>query len=408
MTSVDEARNRILDGLRPVGRETIPALQGLGRVVAQDLTSRRTQPPADVSAMDGYAVRSRDVSDVPTTLKQVMEIAAGGQAERAIGPGECARIFTGAPLPEGADAIVIQEDTRADGTDITVLEGVPPARYVRKAGLDFREGDLLIRAGEALNARAIGLVAAMNRPWIDVFRKPRVAILATGDEIVLPGEDIGPSQIVSSNGPALAACVAACGGEATLLPVAHDDAETLKDIAASAAGFDLLLTTGGASVGKHDLVGSALTEIGLSLDFWKIAMRPGKPLMFGMFGDGDRPVPMLGLPGNPVSAIVCFILFGVPALRKLGGQTDCSLPIENARLGAPLPENDNREEYLRGTLRVGEDGVPVATGFDKQDSSMLHRLCAADCLIRRAARASPAAAGETVEIIRFSNVVGAL
>lgn len=398
MISVEEARARILGALAPVGTETIALPDALGRVSAAPLIARRTQPPMAVSAMDGYAVRAADVRKTPTRLSVVAEIAAGSGYAGEIAPGSCARIFTGAPVPMGADTIVIQENTDPEGDDgVVVREGAASGTYVRRAGLDFEAGEALIPTGRALTARDIGLAAAMDLPWIAVHRRPRVAILSTGDEIVLPGDPIGPNQIVSSNGPALAAAVTAAGGAPTLLSIAKDDADALRAVAAGAVGHDLLLTTGGASVGKHDLVGSALAESGLALDFWKIAMRPGKPLMFGSLAG----VPMLGLPGNPVSALVCFLLFGAPALRALHGRNDTDPRFETAILDAPLPENDQREDYLRARLSLDSTGTMRITPFPKQDSSMMRRLAEADALIRRAPFAQPTEPGEPVEFMRF-------
>ena len=305
------------------------------------------------------------------------------------------RIFTGAPVPDGADAIVIQEDTEAKGDGVLIKEAAPLGHYVRKAGLDFKAGDALLRAGRVLSPRDVGLCAAMNVPWLTVRRKPRVAILATGDEIVQPGEALGPGQIVSSNSWALAAFVEANGGEAINIGIAPDEKATLKTMAEQARGADLLVTTGGASVGDHDLVQSALGEIGLSLDFWKIAMRPGKPLMFGKLGA----TPLLGLPGNPVSSLVCSLLFLAPMLAKFLGRAETEPRRITARLGAELKANDRREDYLRATLERGADGAIVAVPFRAQDSSMMATLAKADGLIVRAPLAPALKAGDPVELI---------
>lgn len=401
MISVEEARARILANLTPLPAEQIALPQALGRVLAEDLSSRRTQPPSDVSAMDGYAVRADDAAQPGASLRVVAEIPAGAAYEQPLGPGECARIFTGAPLPAGADSIIIQEDAErsADGATVRFSEAATAGKWVRKAGLDFAEGDLLLRAGRRLTARDVGIAAAMNRPWLTVVRKPRVAILATGDEIAMPGDPVGPNQIVSSNGPALAAAVAAAGCEPMLLGVAADDRESLTRLAAGAAGADLLITTGGASVGEHDLVADALGAQGLEMDFWRIAMRPGKPLMFGRL----KGTPMIGLPGNPVSTLVCFLVFVRPALMALAGDAAGAddPKTQRAALGAPLPENDRRQDYLRARFETDADGAPVVAPFPKQDSSMLSRLAAAQCLIVRAPRAPAAESGEAVDIIRF-------
>lgn len=404
MISVEEARARILAQIEAVGTEIVALSEAHGRVTAEPLAARRTQPPKAVSAMDGYALRAEDLTPCPATMRIVAEVPAGASYDLKLNPGEAVRIFTGAPLPAGADAIVIQEDVTADNAakTIVVSDPVQARTYVRPAGLDFQEGDVLIKKGEVLSVRMIGLAAAMDRPWISVHRKPRIAILSTGDEVALPGDPIGPNQIVSSNGPALAAAVKAMGGNPTLLPIAPDDPAQLKRIALDAAGHDMLLTTGGASVGDHDLVGSALKEVGLELDFWRIAMRPGKPLMFGKISG----VPMLGLPGNPVSAMVCFLLFGLPAMKALMGLLNPEPVFETARLTEPLKENDRREDYLRGQLHPDSGGMPLVKAFGKQDSSMMSRLSEADCLIRRAPHASASNSGEAVDIIRFPSSLG--
>jgi molybdopterin molybdotransferase len=398
MISVDEARRRILEAFAPLPAETVSIAEALGRVLAEDVAARVTQPFAAVSAMDGYAVRGADVGSTPAVLTEVGSMPAGASHAGTIGPGECVRIFTGAPLPDGADTIVIQEDTTRDGPAITVTEATAPGTYVRPAGLDFAAGQVLLAAGRPMTARDVGLAAAMNVPWVRVVRRPRVAILATGDEIVLPGDPIGPNQIASSNGPALSAFVAACGGTALNLGIARDDRESLTAMAANAHGADLLITTGGASVGEHDLIREVLGDVGLELDFWKIAMRPGKPLMFGRIGA----TPMLGLPGNPVSSMVCALLFGRPILQRLLGlPTDRDGPAETAILGRALPANDRRQDYLRSRLSRDDAGRLVATPWDRQDSSMMSLLAHADCLVVRPPQAPAVDAGDPVEIVRF-------
>ena len=397
MISVVEARSRILAAFRPLPPEAISVADGLGRVLAADVTARVTQPPAAVSAMDGYAVRAADVAELPTRLRVVAHIPAGAVSDRVIGLGEAARIFTGAQLPAGTDTIVIQEDTDPDGDRVLVREAGPEGRYIRAAGLDFRSGEMGLPKGKLLTARDVGLAAAMNVPWLSVHRRPRVAVLATGNEVVLPGEPIEPGQIVSSNSFALAAMIRACGGEAIHLPIALDDRESLLAAADAAVGADLLLTSGGASVGEHDLVQRVFAERGLNLDFWKIAMRPGKPLMFGMM----QTVPLIGLPGNPVSAFVCALLFVRPALLLMSGLTGPEPSRMAARLSSDLPENDRREDYLRASLAREPDGALVATPFPRQDSSMMSLLAKCDCLVVRPPHAPPARAGDPVEIVTF-------
>jgi molybdopterin molybdotransferase len=395
MISVEEALGRFLAPLKPLSAEQVAVSDGLGRVLAEDILSRRTQPPFAVSAMDGYAVRAADVSAVPARLRIIGTVPAGGAFAGSVGGGEAVRIFTGAKVPAGADCIVIQEDTSREGDWVTVQEGAPAGRYIRPEGLDFRAGDLGLAAGTVLTARDVGLAAAMNRPWLSVRRRPRIAILPTGDEVVMPGDPVGPNQIVSSNGLALAALVTACGGVPQLLGIALD---RLRAFAESAAGADMLVTTGGASVGEHDLVQSALAADGLELDFWKIAMRPGKPLMVGRL----RGTPMLGLPGNPVSSLVCALLFLKPAIETLLGVGREAQPTQTARLAVALEANDRRQDYLRARTRLAADGEIEVEPFNRQDSSMLSLLARADCLVVRPPLAPAARAGERVPIIRFA------
>jgi molybdopterin molybdotransferase len=396
MIPVEEAQDRITAGLEAVAPEVVAVSRAAGRVLAQDVIARRTQPPVDVSAMDGYAVRADDVTKPGTKLTVVGEAPAGGAHDGMVGAGEAVRIFTGGPVPKGANAVILQEDVDVlpDG-QIAAREAAARGRHIRPAGNDFKEGDVGLRKGEPLSPRDVALAASMNVPWLTVHRKPRLAILATGDELVLPGETIGPNQIVSSNAIGLAAMIEQNGGLAIDLGIAKDNADSLKRMVAGAVGADLLITIGGASVGDHDLVRSVLGEEGLKIDFWKIAMRPGKPLLFGRIGD----VPMIGLPGNPVSALVCALVFVIPALHKLSGRTVNRRPFLNARLGHELPENDRRQEYRRASLERNPDGQLVATPFDKQDSSVLMGFTAADCLIVRKPFAAAAKAGETVPII---------
>ena len=397
MISVEEALARLLAPLETLMPEQVSIADGVGRVLAEDVAARRTQPPFAVSAMDGYAVRADDLGQIPATLRIVAEIPAGAGFGGRLAGGEAARIFTGAPLPDGADTIVIQEDTERRGDRVEVKEGAPRGRYVRRAGLDFAEGDVLLRKGRRLTPRDIGLAAAMNRPWLMVYRRPRVAILSTGDEIVMPGDPIGPHQIVSSNALALAAFVTTVGGVPVLVGNAPDDPDALKRIAAAARGVDLFVTTGGVSVGEHDLVRDVLSSDGLAIDFWEIAMRPGKPLMFGHY----RGTPMLGLPGNPVSTLVCSLLFLRPAIDKLSGLPATTEPAATARLSVPVKQNDRRQDYLRARVSRAADGVLEATPFEVQDSSMMRPLAASDCLVVRPPHAPPLAAGSDVPIIPF-------
>ena len=394
MISVAEALQRILDGVHLMPTETVSLAAAHGRVLARDVVARVTQPPTDVSAMDGYAVRAADVATVPATLTQIGESAAGRAFAGSIGAGQTVRIFTGAPVPAGADAIVIQEDTKADGDQITMTEAASQGRFIRPAGLDFQRGDVGVRANRVLSARDVGLAAAMNVPWLSVTRRPRIALLATGDEIVRPGDPLGPNQIISSNTIALMGLIRASGGEAIDLGIANDNEDSLRALAAGARGADMLVTLGGASVGDHDLVRKVLGQDGLDLHFWRIAMRPGKPLLFGRIGE----TPMMGMPGNPVSSLVCGIVYLRPAIRAMLG-LDPYASSQPAHLGCDLPANDQRQDYLRADSATNEAGDLVVTPFEKQDSSMLSRLAQADCLIIRPPHAEPAKAGDRVEIL---------
>ncbi|MFN4281946.1 MAG: gephyrin-like molybdotransferase Glp [Alphaproteobacteria bacterium] len=395
MLSVEEARARIQAALSPLGSESVPLDAALGRILAADVTAQVTQPPADLSAMDGYAVRAADAAQVPVALTVIGEAPAGGAYAGTVGPGQAVRIFTGAPLPAGADAVVIQEDTERAADKITVKAGARLGENVRYAGLDFYKDAVLLAKGRRLAARDISLAAAGNNPRLEVGRRPRVAILATGDELVNPGDPIGPNQIVSSNGVGLSAFVRAHGGEPVDLGIAPDDAQSLKRMAQGAAGADLLVTIGGASVGDRDLIQQVLGQAGLVVDFWKIAMKPGKPLIFGHFNG----TPMIGLPGNPVSALVCALLYLGPAINRLQGGVESAPRQIRARLGSDLKANNFRADFIRAKLTTNADGEQVATAFAVQDSSMLSLLSQADGLIRRPPDAPAANAGDWADVV---------
>ncbi len=402
LLSVQDALVRILEAAPvPLEAEIAPLADGFGRTLAADLPARRTQPPFDVSAMDGFAVVAQDTVSAELTIRVIGQSAAGAGYAGRIEPGQAVRIFTGAPVPPGADAILIQENARFEADRLTALEPVTAGRHVRRAGLDFREGEIGLVAGTRLNPAELALAAAMNHPDLPVVRRPRVAILATGDELVPPGAHPGPDQIVASNGFAVAAIVKAAGGEPIDLGIAGDDIEVLGRAIHEAEnlGADVLVTLGGASVGDHDLVQAALVRAGMDLAFWKIAMRPGKPLMHGRIG----PMRVLGLPGNPVSSIVCGTLFVRPLVRALCGDRKAGRdPTEPALLAVGLPPNDRRQDYLRGTLAFADDGgLPLATANKAQDSSMLRILAGAGCLIVRTPSAPAAHAGDPCRIIRL-------
>ncbi len=399
MISVAEARARILAPLRPTPVETVGLAEAWGRVLAAPVAARRTQPPADVSAMDGYALRAADAA-LGARLRVVGSAPAGHPFAGDVAPGEAVRLFTGSVVPPGADAILLQEDATRDGEFVTVQEACVPGRHIRRAGQDFAAGDVLLQPGRRLGARDIGLAAAADHPWLAVHRRPRIAILATGDEIAMPGEPVGPGGVVSSNSHAIAALVRAGGGEPMLLPVAPDDPAAIGAAVDAARAAEMLVTTGGASVGDHDLVQQSLVQRGFELDFWKVAMRPGKPLIAGHVG----PTPVLGLPGNPVSALICAALFLLPSLDVMGGLPAAAPRTERAILGAAVKENDRRADHLRASLGNGPGGLLIATPFPRQDSGLLNMLTRADALILRAPFAPALPEGGEVEVIRLDSL----
>jgi molybdopterin molybdotransferase len=413
LISVEEALRRVLANVEgTVAGERIPLAACAGRTLADNVAALRDQPPFPASAMDGYAVRSADAAETPATLQVIGTSAAGQRFSGAVGAGQAARIFTGAPLPEGADSVVLQEDTQASGDQVVVMEPAQPNRHIRSGGFDFHSGEILLQAGLRLDARHIALAAAMGHGSLPVHRKPRVAILATGDELVRAGEPTGPDQITASSLPATVLMVEKAGAEAIDLGIARDTLESLEERirAAQAADVDILVTLGGASVGEHDLVQKALARRGMELGFWRVALRPGKPLMHGRLGS----TLLLGLPGNPVSSLVCAVLFLVPAIRALLCDADAGAdPTETALLGADLPANGERQDYMRAGLSLQDFDWPhakgverlrlaVATPHQRQDSSMLSVLERSDALLVRPPHAPAAQAGEPCRIIRLS------
>ena len=396
---VADALALVLAEVAPLPAEAAGLVDAYGRVLAGDLVALRTQPPADVSAMDGYAVRAVDVATAPVHLTVIGEVAAGRPFDREVGPGEAARIFTGGVMPRGADTVVIQEITTREGDVAVIKRPATKGRYIRPQGFDFKAGAALLKAGRRLTARDIALAGAMNHATVPVHRRPRMAVLATGDELVAPGTPPAPGQIVSSNSLALMAIGNREGAETVDLGVAPDrlDATVAAVRRARVAGADVLVTTGGASVGDYDFVQQAFVSEGVALSFWNVAMRPGKPLMHGRLGG----MSVLGLPGNPVSSFICAMLFLVPLLRKLAGRQDISLPTARAVLGRALPANDGRAEYMRATLATAPDGTKIADPFPKQDSSLQVTLADADCLLLREPFAPAAEPGVRCDIINL-------
>ena len=395
---VAEALRLVLIEANPLPVETAPLDRARGRVLAEDMVALRTQPPAAVSAMDGYAVRASDVATAPAALKVIGEIAAGHPFPSQIAAGQAARIFTGGVMPDGSDTVVIQELTSRDGDIVIVQKSTAKGRNVRNQGIDFTQGDVLLRKGRKLTDRDVMLTAAMNHPKVSVYRQPKVAVLGTGDELVPPGGAPRSGEIVYSNGFALMALAGTEGADAHDLGIARDRVEDITKAVRRARewGADILVTSGGASVGEHDLVQRALAAEGLDLSFWRVALRPGRPMMHGRLDT----MQVLGVPGNPVSSYVCAFLFLVPLIRRLSGRSDVEPRPERARLGVNLPANDERADYLRATLTDGPNGL-VATPLPSQDSSLMAPLAKADCLVIWETNAPAAVAGSDCVILKL-------
>lgn len=392
MLTVEEALSQCLALATPLPLESVTLRHAHGRMMPQPAVATRDQPPFPASAMDGYAVAGDPIADTQFTV--IAEAGAGHAFEGSIAPGQAVRIFTGAPVPFGATRVIIQEDVDRAGQTITLKPGADSANHIRPAGQDFRSGDTV--SPRHLSANDLALLAAMNIPHVTVTRRPTVALIATGDELVMPGEAPAPSQIIASNTFALAALIEAEGGIARILPIAHDNRDVMRAVLCMALDADLIITIGGASVGDHDLVASVTAEMGVERAFWRIAMRPGKPLMAGRLHDK----PILGLPGNPVSAIVCCHLFVLPMVRALQSRPDILPRIHRARLGCPVTANGPRAHYMRAKLSETEGGTAI-TPFDRQDSALLSILSQADALLIRPVADMPRNAGDVVSYLAF-------
>ena len=395
LLSVEDALATVTEGLEPLEAERIAFEAAYGRVLAQDVKAQITHPPFNSSSMDGYAVRAEDVADCPRELSIIGEAGAGHGFAGRVGSGQAIRIFTGAPVPTGADTIIIQENTKRDGDRVEVLDSAERGAYIRPCGMDFSEGQTLLQAGTRLSARDVALAVSMNNVDALVCRRPRVAIISTGDELVPPGKAPNPDQIISSNAYGIAPIVEWAGGAASLTGIAADTLESLGQMIERASDADILVTIGGASVGEHDLVRDALQAHGMKLDFWKIAMRPGKPLMFGQMA-GQR---VLGVPGNSVSALLCVRLFLVPMLHRLLGQNVDGKETLTGELACDLEANGARQHYMRATWQTRPGALPLVTPVSDQDSSLLSLLAAAHCLIIRPPNAPTVKSGERVPLM---------
>jgi molybdopterin molybdotransferase len=394
LPTVEAALAKMLDLVTPLPTQAVPVAEGDGRWLIQAVTASRDQPPFDASAMDGWAVRAADLESAATTLSIVGESAAGHGSDAVLQPGQTVRISTGAPLPQGSDRVVMQEDAERRGDEVTITTGISASTHVRPRGCDFHDGAVLLVPSERLNPWKLALAASAGAAVLTCGGRPRVAILATGDELVEPGQAAGPDQIYNSGAPSLGAFVARHGGEPARCAAAGDNEAAILD-AIGQARFDLLVTIGGASVGDHDLVKPALKRQGAVIALEGVAMRPGKPVWFGVLADGR---PVLGLPGNPASALVCAELFLAPLLARLqGGEAENRF--ETAILAADLPANGPRDHYIRARAVAGPTGARLVTPFANQDSSLVTIMAAANALIRRLPHAPAAPAGAVVEVL---------
>ncbi len=392
MITVEQALTYVLDLVSPLDTEVIPLANAGGRILAQSVSATRDQPPFSSSAMDGYAVQSDDLT-AGAVLNVIGTSAAGARFDGMVSAGNAVRIFTGAPVPEGADRILIQEDCQRIGDAITVGGDLDKSTYIRPAGGDFKVGDEMT-APQSLGSSEVSLLAAMNIPYVTVYRKPVIALIATGDELVTVGDTPNIDQIISSNNYGLKVMIEAAGGIARILPIARDTREELECVLAMCSDVDMIVTLGGASVGDYDLVHSVAGEMGMETAFYKVAMRPGKPLMAGRL----RGVPMIGLPGNPVSALVCGTVFLIPAIKAMLGLPKSAMPTQNATLSIDIGLNGPRAHYIRAVTQM-ENGVMTVRPFARQDSSLLSVLSQANALMVRQPNEPAQSSGSSVQII---------
>lgn len=393
---VEQALIKVTESLTSAPLEHVPLASAQNRVLAEDIIAKLTQPPFNSSAMDGYAVLVEDLVDIPVTLDLIGEAAAGHAYNNVVKKGQAVRIFTGAPVPEGADTVIMQENTsRSDDNKVTINKADTAGANIRLAGVDFRENEVLLKAGQRLSAKDLALAAAMNHAQLPVYSQPVVAILATGDELVEPGQIPNPDQIVSSIPYGLIPMIENWGAKAVYLGIAKDRIESLEEKIEEAKKADILITLGGASVGDHDLVQKVLKSSGMDLNFWKVAIRPGKPIMYGQLGSTH----VLGLPGNPVSAFICAQLFLSAMLRKILGSNELVNETITAILSTDLSENGSREHYMRATTVKRDDGIFEVSPAPSQDSSLISTYALSNCLIVREPHASKAKKGDVVRII---------
>lgn len=399
MISVENACKIIISKIIPMNSEIIHVSNSLGRVLSKDVKSKLNSPPENISAMDGYAICAKNISNIPVKLKVVEKITAGHPKNVRIKGLECTRIFTGGIIPQGADSVIMQEEVKVDDTFIKLDRMVTPNSFIRKKGMDFKTGDILLNKGNIMNVRDMGLAASSNNATLSVYKKPKIAILSTGDEIVQPGAKILPGQIVSSNNISLSGLIDALGAEPIDLGTASDNIENIINKASLGSDFQAIVTTGGISVGEKDLVQQSLLKAGLKIKFWKVAIRPGKPMMFGTLNSKA----IFSLPGNPVSSIICALIFLAPAISKFLGRNITDSIEKEAILKNEIPANDSRQYYIRGRVNYDQKGHLNVRSLKLQDSAKISQLAFSNCLILRPPFSKKAKIGDKVKLLLYPN-----